>query len=150
MFGTSPSKEQLVGTERNGLVIAALMKSETGLPTFPQLLWEWKAVFNPNTFSDPSLTVRADITGRYSNRLYTYEPQDMMFRKCPFAVLLCVSHCKQPDTPHPDHLCLRIHQDLKVKNKYCVRAFAINHNGLTCSSKTIAPIVPLNLLGLLK
>ncbi|NXT97147.1 AGR3 protein, partial [Buphagus erythrorhynchus] len=36
-------------------------------------------VFNPNTFSDPSLTVRADITGRYSNRLYTYEPQDMTF-----------------------------------------------------------------------
>ncbi|NXN77875.1 AGR3 protein, partial [Bombycilla garrulus] len=30
-------------------------------------------------FVDPSLTVRADITGRYSNRLYTYEPQDMMF-----------------------------------------------------------------------
>ncbi|NWH72827.1 AGR3 protein, partial [Piaya cayana] len=30
-------------------------------------------------FVDPSLTVRADITGRYSNRLYTYEPQDMPF-----------------------------------------------------------------------
>uniref|UniRef100_A0A8C3TKP5 Anterior gradient 3, protein disulphide isomerase family member n=1 Tax=Catharus ustulatus TaxID=91951 RepID=A0A8C3TKP5_CATUS len=30
-------------------------------------------------FVDPSLTVRADITGRYSNRLYTYEPQDMTF-----------------------------------------------------------------------
>ncbi|XP_001373774.2 anterior gradient protein 3 [Monodelphis domestica] len=29
-------------------------------------------------FVDPSLTVRADITGRYSNRLYTYEPQDML------------------------------------------------------------------------
>ncbi|XP_053322345.1 anterior gradient protein 3-like [Spea bombifrons] len=28
-------------------------------------------------FIDPSLTVRADITGRYSNRLYTYEPQDI-------------------------------------------------------------------------
>nr|AFX95779.1 agr3 [Xenopus laevis] len=28
-------------------------------------------------FIDPSLTVRADITGRYSNRLYTYEPQDL-------------------------------------------------------------------------
>lgn len=28
-------------------------------------------------FIDPSLTVRADITGRYSNRLYTYEPQDV-------------------------------------------------------------------------
>ncbi|XP_063159792.1 anterior gradient protein 2 homolog [Candoia aspera] len=27
-------------------------------------------------FVDPSLTVRADITGRYSNRLYAYEPQD--------------------------------------------------------------------------
>uniref|UniRef100_A0A8D1LF49 Uncharacterized protein n=1 Tax=Sus scrofa TaxID=9823 RepID=A0A8D1LF49_PIG len=26
---------------------------------------------------DPSLTVRDDITGRYSNRLYTYEPQDL-------------------------------------------------------------------------
>ncbi|NXC15528.1 AGR3 protein, partial [Corythaeola cristata] len=30
-------------------------------------------------FIDPSLTVRADITGRYSNRLYTYEPQDIPF-----------------------------------------------------------------------
>ncbi|XP_078284953.1 anterior gradient protein 3-like [Rhinoraja longicauda] len=28
-------------------------------------------------FLDPSLTVRADIAGRYSNRLYTYEPQDV-------------------------------------------------------------------------
>ncbi|KAL4669146.1 hypothetical protein H8959_007700, partial [Pygathrix nigripes] len=28
-------------------------------------------------FVDPSLTVRADIAGRYSNRLYTYEPQDL-------------------------------------------------------------------------
>ncbi|XP_078519904.1 anterior gradient protein 3 [Lissotriton helveticus] len=28
-------------------------------------------------FVDPTLTVRADIGGRYSNRLYTYEPQDM-------------------------------------------------------------------------
>ncbi|XP_020919619.1 LOW QUALITY PROTEIN: anterior gradient protein 3 [Sus scrofa] len=28
-------------------------------------------------FVDPSLTVRDDITGRYSNRLYTYEPQDL-------------------------------------------------------------------------
>ncbi|XP_073438261.1 anterior gradient protein 3-like isoform X2 [Dendrobates tinctorius] len=28
-------------------------------------------------FIDPSLTVRADITGRYSNRRYTYEPQDV-------------------------------------------------------------------------
>ncbi|XP_077019152.1 anterior gradient protein 3 [Tamandua tetradactyla] len=28
-------------------------------------------------FVDPSLTVRADITGIYSNRLYTYEPQDL-------------------------------------------------------------------------
>ncbi|XP_016072494.1 PREDICTED: anterior gradient protein 3 [Miniopterus natalensis] len=28
-------------------------------------------------FVDPSLTVRADITGRYSNRMYTYEPQDL-------------------------------------------------------------------------
>uniref|UniRef100_A0A8C8VFM6 Anterior gradient 2, protein disulphide isomerase family member n=1 Tax=Pelusios castaneus TaxID=367368 RepID=A0A8C8VFM6_9SAUR len=28
-------------------------------------------------FIDPSLTVRADITGRYSNRLYAYEPTDI-------------------------------------------------------------------------
>ncbi|XP_072431468.1 anterior gradient protein 3-like [Chiloscyllium punctatum] len=28
-------------------------------------------------FVDPSLTVRADITGKYDNRKYTYEPQDM-------------------------------------------------------------------------
>uniref|UniRef100_A0A8C0CNG4 Anterior gradient 2, protein disulphide isomerase family member n=2 Tax=Balaenoptera TaxID=9766 RepID=A0A8C0CNG4_BALMU len=33
-------------------------------------------------FIDPSLTVRADITGRYSNRLYAYEPSDMALRKC--------------------------------------------------------------------
>ncbi|KAJ8288068.1 hypothetical protein COCON_G00007270 [Conger conger] len=28
-------------------------------------------------FVDPSLTVRADITGRYSNRMYAYEPTDI-------------------------------------------------------------------------
>ncbi|XP_072269076.1 anterior gradient protein 3-like isoform X2 [Pyxicephalus adspersus] len=28
-------------------------------------------------FVDPSLAVRADVTGHYSNRLYTYEPQDI-------------------------------------------------------------------------
>uniref|UniRef100_A0A8D1WCG4 Anterior gradient 2, protein disulphide isomerase family member n=1 Tax=Sus scrofa TaxID=9823 RepID=A0A8D1WCG4_PIG len=33
-------------------------------------------------FVDPSLTVRADITGRYSNRLYAYEPSDTALRKC--------------------------------------------------------------------
>ncbi|XP_024251291.1 anterior gradient protein 2 homolog [Oncorhynchus tshawytscha] len=27
-------------------------------------------------FVDPSMTVRADITGRYSNRMYAYEPSD--------------------------------------------------------------------------
>lgn len=73
-----------------------------------------------------------------------------MFRKCPFAVSLCISHCEQPDTARPDHLCLRIHWDLRVKSKYRVRAFAINYNGPTCSNKTIIPIVPLNLLRLLK
>uniref|UniRef100_A0ABI7W0Z2 Anterior gradient 2, protein disulphide isomerase family member n=3 Tax=Felidae TaxID=9681 RepID=A0ABI7W0Z2_FELCA len=33
-------------------------------------------------FVDPSLTVRADITGRYSNRLYAYEPSDVALCKC--------------------------------------------------------------------
>uniref|UniRef100_A0A2K5EI53 Anterior gradient 2, protein disulphide isomerase family member n=1 Tax=Aotus nancymaae TaxID=37293 RepID=A0A2K5EI53_AOTNA len=33
-------------------------------------------------FVDPSLTVRADITGRYSNRLYAYEPSDAALCKC--------------------------------------------------------------------
>ncbi|XP_018596163.1 anterior gradient protein 2 homolog [Scleropages formosus] len=28
-------------------------------------------------FVDPSLTVRADITGRYANRMYAYEPADV-------------------------------------------------------------------------
>ncbi|KAK2864642.1 hypothetical protein Q7C36_003796 [Tachysurus vachellii] len=28
-------------------------------------------------FVDPSMTVRADITGRYANRMYAYEPSDM-------------------------------------------------------------------------
>merc|ERR1711980_16772 len=28
-------------------------------------------------FVDPSMTVRADINGRYSNRLYAYEPEDI-------------------------------------------------------------------------
>lgn len=27
------------------------------------------------------MTVRADITGRYSNRMYAYEPADMKLRK---------------------------------------------------------------------
>ncbi|KAM9838634.1 anterior gradient protein 2 homolog [Aulostomus maculatus] len=28
-------------------------------------------------FVDPSMTVRADITGRYGNRMYAYEPNDL-------------------------------------------------------------------------
>ncbi|KAL7976653.1 hypothetical protein Chor_008602 [Crotalus horridus] len=32
-------------------------------------------------FVDPALTIRADITGRYSNRLYAYEPQDIQLCK---------------------------------------------------------------------
>ncbi|XP_022613068.1 anterior gradient protein 2 homolog [Seriola dumerili] len=28
-------------------------------------------------FVDPSMTVRADITGRYANRMYAYEPSDI-------------------------------------------------------------------------
>uniref|UniRef100_UPI0037E7E4CC anterior gradient 1 n=1 Tax=Semicossyphus pulcher TaxID=241346 RepID=UPI0037E7E4CC len=28
-------------------------------------------------FVDPSMTVRTDITGKYNNHLYTYEPSDM-------------------------------------------------------------------------
>uniref|UniRef100_A0A671TAP7 Anterior gradient protein 2 homolog n=1 Tax=Sinocyclocheilus anshuiensis TaxID=1608454 RepID=A0A671TAP7_9TELE len=32
-------------------------------------------------FVDPSMTVRADITGRYANRLYAYEPADMKLCK---------------------------------------------------------------------
>ncbi|XP_067854462.1 anterior gradient protein 3-like [Heptranchias perlo] len=30
-------------------------------------------------FVDPSMTVRADIAGKYSNRLYTYEPKDIQY-----------------------------------------------------------------------
>ncbi|XP_018537785.1 anterior gradient 1 [Lates calcarifer] len=30
-------------------------------------------------FVDPSKTVRRDIAGKYSNRLYTYEPSDMTY-----------------------------------------------------------------------
>lgn len=36
-------------------------------------------------FTDPSMTVRADISGRYSNRLYAYEPNDAK---------LCKQHTK--------------------------------------------------------
>ncbi|AWP12826.1 Anterior gradient protein 3 -like [Scophthalmus maximus] len=28
-------------------------------------------------FIDPSMTVRRDIAGKYNNRLYTYQPEDM-------------------------------------------------------------------------
>lgn len=31
--------------------------------------------------TDPSMTVRADITGRYSNKMYAYEPQDIKLCK---------------------------------------------------------------------
>uniref|UniRef100_A0A672HLA4 Anterior gradient 2 n=1 Tax=Salarias fasciatus TaxID=181472 RepID=A0A672HLA4_SALFA len=33
-------------------------------------------------FVDPSMTVRDDIIGRYSNRLYAYEPGDVKLCKC--------------------------------------------------------------------
>lgn len=36
---------------------------------------------NPSRTPDPSMTVRADITGRYSNRMYAYEPSDMKLCK---------------------------------------------------------------------
>lgn len=119
------------------------------MPRHHPQMWEWKAVFNPNTFADPSLTVRADITGRYSNRLYTYEPQDMMFRKCPLPCYF-VFHLVSSQIPLSWSLVLENPLGSQSKNKYRVRAFAINYNGLTCSSKTITHIVPLNLLGLLK
>lgn len=35
-----------------------------------------------NLSADPSMTVRADITGRYSNRMYAYEPTDAKLCKC--------------------------------------------------------------------
>ncbi len=35
----------------------------------------------PSCTPDPSMTVRADITGRYSNRLYAYEPADIKLCK---------------------------------------------------------------------
>ena len=35
---------------------------------------------------DPSMTVRADITGRYANRMYAYEPTDAKLCKCFFKV----------------------------------------------------------------
>ncbi|XP_071357020.1 anterior gradient protein 2 homolog [Trachinotus anak] len=30
-------------------------------------------------FVDPTMTVRADITGRYANRMYAYEPSDIKY-----------------------------------------------------------------------
>ncbi|XP_039977903.1 anterior gradient protein 2 homolog [Xiphias gladius] len=32
-------------------------------------------------FVDPTMTVRADITGRYANRMYAYEPSDLKLLK---------------------------------------------------------------------
>ncbi|XP_045914344.1 anterior gradient protein 2 homolog [Micropterus dolomieu] len=32
-------------------------------------------------FVDPTMTVRADITGRYANRMYAYEPSDIKLLK---------------------------------------------------------------------
>lgn len=34
------------------------------------------------------MTVRADITGRYANRLYAYEPIDMTLRKWTHFILI--------------------------------------------------------------
>lgn len=41
-----------------------------------------------NFSTDPSMTVRADVTGRYANRMYAYEPSDIKLCKCcsPYAV----------------------------------------------------------------
>ncbi|KAM6934534.1 LOW QUALITY PROTEIN: anterior gradient 1 [Xenentodon cancila] len=36
----------------------------------------------PILFVDPSMTVRADIAGKYANHLYTYEPNDMEKCEC--------------------------------------------------------------------
>ncbi|XP_044534786.1 anterior gradient protein 3-like [Gracilinanus agilis] len=57
---------------QSSFVMLNLMVGEINMPDlFP------KGNSIPLSFTDPSLTVRADITGRYSNRLYTYEPQDL-------------------------------------------------------------------------
>uniref|UniRef100_A0A667Z7Q3 Anterior gradient 1 n=1 Tax=Myripristis murdjan TaxID=586833 RepID=A0A667Z7Q3_9TELE len=37
-------------------------------------------------FVDPSMTVRTDIIGRYSNHLYTYEPKDLVLCEWPFTI----------------------------------------------------------------
>lgn len=40
---------------------------------------DWILVIHTNIVhchTDPTMTVRADINGRYSNRMYTYEPND--------------------------------------------------------------------------
>lgn len=59
------------------------------LLTKHNLTHKWIKSLLPNTTNyvttDPSMTVRADISGRYSNRLYAYEPNDAK---------LCKQHTK--------------------------------------------------------
>lgn len=39
--------------------------------------------------TDPSMTVRTEIKGKYGNRQYAYEPGDMVHREWPFCSLFC-------------------------------------------------------------
>ncbi|NXY84547.1 AGR3 protein, partial [Alcedo cyanopectus] len=66
--------EELQEMAQNNFVMLNLMHETTDKNLSPDGQYVPRIMF-----IDPSLTVRADITGRYSNRLYTYEPQDIPF-----------------------------------------------------------------------
>ncbi|XP_026509746.1 anterior gradient protein 2 homolog [Terrapene carolina triunguis] len=58
----------------NALVVAAQRK----LQKVPEQEENITRIRMPQTLSrDPSMTVRADLTGKYKNRMYAYEPEDI-------------------------------------------------------------------------
>ncbi|KAM3928023.1 anterior gradient protein 3-like [Leptodactylus fuscus] len=68
-FSSSPEVQELA---KDKFIMLNLMHETTDKNLAPDGQYVPRILF-----VDPSLTVRADITGRYSNRLYTYEPQDI-------------------------------------------------------------------------
>ncbi|XP_009973002.3 anterior gradient protein 3-like [Tyto alba] len=69
-FASSPQIQQMA---QEDFIMLNLVHSSSHDNTAP------KGHYIPRTLSvDPSMTVRADLTGKYGNRVYTYKPEDTL------------------------------------------------------------------------
>lgn len=70
------------------------------------------------------MTVRADIAGKYTNRKYAYEPEDMDF--CEYFIILLSLY----DVIHSDssvHLCTFFHSSYFGMQYYSCNCLIVSH-----------------------